>query len=59
MRNLLISIMCLCALDSFAQSAVHDLPKTWEIQLMNSVVRTTLHENGTLSSQTLFGCFNC
>lgn len=59
LRNLFISIMFLCSLNSIAQSAVNDLPQTWEIRLMNSVIRTTLHEDGTLTSQTLFGCFNC
>lgn len=59
LREFLIGVMCLYSLNTIAQSAVNDLPKTWEIQLMNSIVRTTLHENGTLTSQTLFGCFNC
>ena len=42
-----------------AQTVAYDLPKTWEIQLYNSVMRTTLHEDGRLTSETLFGCYNC
>lgn len=42
-----------------AQTVAYDLPKTWELQLYNSVMRTTLHEDGRLTSETLFGCYNC
>ena len=59
LKNGLSLVILLYSLNSVAQSVVDDLPKTWEIQLMNSIVRTTLHEDGTLTSQTIFGCFNC
>ncbi len=42
-----------------AQTVAYDLPKTWEMQMYNSIMRTTLHEDGRLTSETLFGCYNC
>lgn len=51
-----------CLLVSFSvygQDVSSDLPKTWEIQMYNSIMRTTLHEDGRLTSETIFGCFNC
>lgn len=42
-----------------AQKAVYDLPQTWEYRNGISIMRTTLHEDGHLTSETIFGCFNC
>lgn len=42
-----------------AQDVAYDLPKTWEMRNYNSIMRTTLHEDGRLTSETLFGCLNC
>ncbi len=36
-----------------------ELPYTWRMQIGNSIMVTTLHEDGTLTSMTCFGCFNC
>ncbi len=49
-----VSLMAL-----YAQTVAYDLPKTWEFRNYNSIVRTTLHEDGRLTSETSFGCFNC
>ena len=56
---MLISMSTLCSVNAFSQRVANDLPKTWEVQMYNSIIRTTLHEDGMLTSQTLFGCFNC
>lgn len=48
-----------CSQNSIAQSVVDDLPKTWEMQMGNSIHRVTLHRDGRLTSETIFGCFNC
>ena len=61
--HIFIVIIIMLSLISFpdvkAQTVAYDLPKTWELQLYNSVMRTTLHEDGRLTSETLFGCYNC
>lgn len=54
---LIISILTVfCGL---SQKVSYDLPMTWEMRMPNSLMRTTLHEDGRLTSETLFGCFNC
>lgn len=30
-----------------------------EVRIYNSIMRTTLHQDGRLTSETIFGCFNC
>lgn len=57
--HFVVILYILCSLQSSAQSVASDLPKTWEIQMYNSIMRTTLHEDGRLTSEILFGCFNC
>lgn len=58
MRKLLL-LALFCPFILLSQTVAYDLPKTWEIQGYNSIIRTTLHEDGRLTSETIFGCFNC
>lgn len=60
MKHLFLFIaLCFGFIPIQAQNVAYDLPKTWEVQLYNSIMRTTLHEDGTLTSETIFGCFIC
>lgn len=61
MNRFILFFTLLCALFSTmnAQSVSDDLPKTWEMKFGNSIMRTTLHEDGRLTSETIFGCYNC
>lgn len=60
MKSILSVFLLLClTLSIKAQTVANGLPKTWELQTYNSIIRTTLHEDGRLTSETLFGCFNC
>lgn len=58
MKSILSVFLLLClTLSIKAQTVANGLPKTWELQTYNSIIRTTLHEDGRLTSETLFGCF--
>jgi len=43
----------------YSQYLADDLPKTWRQQVPNGFMEFTLHENGTLTSVTCFGCYVC
>ena len=61
MSNPLVLFLCfvMTHVMVFGQSISSELPKTWEMQMYNSIMRTTLHEDGRLTSETIFGCFIC
>ena len=58
--KILFLIALIATQNSIVSAHVADeLPKTWEIAINNSIIRTTLHRDGRLTSETIFGCFNC
>jgi len=57
--GLCAAVFSLYSMQVSAQSVASELPKTWEMQMYNSIMRTTLHKDGRLTSETIFGCFNC
>lgn len=58
-KILILLLILLCFFNAKAQTVAYDLPMTWEMQFYNSIMRTTLHEDGRLTSETIFGCYVC
>lgn len=59
MKKIFFLLLAFCCGMANAQTVADDLPKTWRLELPNSVIETTLHEDGRLTSQTVFRCFTC
>lgn len=58
--KILILLLLVCCTTAVGNAGISsELPYTWKMQFGNSIMVTTLHEDGTLTSMTCFGCFNC
>ncbi len=58
-RILFVLTGILISLCAYSQYLADDLPKTWRQQVPNGFMEFTLHEDGSLTSVTCFGCYTC